>query len=126
MTAPARIQRRPLVQTTSRAAFRERNLKPGGVPDRILTYLRASGGACDFEIERALGLSHQSVSGERRHLVEHRFVHATTEKRLTPAGFPAIVWRAGRAPDAFKPGDVPPLPAPNADGAQMEMAEGVA
>ena len=125
-TAPSRVQRRPLVQTTSRSAFRERSLKPGGVPDRILTYLRDSGGACDFEIERALGLSHQSVSGERRHLVERGLVHATTEKRLTPSGFAAIVWKAGRAPDAFQPADVPPVPSPNSCGAQLEMAEELA
>ncbi len=122
MVAPARMQRRPLVQSTSREAFRQRTVRPGGVPDRILEHLKKTGGACDFEIEHALGLPHQSVSGERRHLVEHGLVHATARKRPAPSGRLAIVWAAGPAPDSFRPGDVPPFAKANVSPAQSRFA----
>ena len=99
MTQPARIQRRPLTQTSSREAWRRRReLKPDGVPARILAYLEATGGACDFEVERALGLSHQQCSGDRRHLVQRGLVHASNRKRPAPSGVECIVWCAGEGP----------------------------
>jgi len=123
-TAPSRVQRRPLVQSSSREAHRlarAARLKPGGVPARILEYVTQSGGACDFETERACGLTHQQCSAERRHLVERGLLYASDEKRPAPSGVACIVWVATK-PAAFRPGDVPPLAKPNGDAAQGRFA----
>ncbi len=122
MTAPARIARRPLVQSTSRSALRDRPLGP--VDSQILAVVAAKGGACDHEIEAATGLSHQTCSGNRRHLVERGKLHASSETRPTPSGRKAIVWKLGPSPDAFRPGDVPPFRPAEGPREQMRFGEG--
>ncbi len=113
MTAPARTQRRPLLQVTSREAFRDAPTRT--VDEQILDVVRELGGACDHEIEARTGLKHQSISGNRRHLVERGKLHASDERRPTPSGRNAIVWRLGKGPQ------VPPFVRPNAITEQIEF-----
>lgn len=94
MTAPARMMRSPLPQPTSRDAFRTRPMSP--VDAQILAVIEQNDGACDHEIESWTGLRHQTVSANRRHLVERGEVHASDERRPSPSGRAAIVWKRGR------------------------------
>lgn len=117
MTAPARQQRRPLMQTSSRQALRDFQPRAGSVDAKILAYLEfmKGYGATDSEIEQATGLSHQSISGCRRHLVERGLVHASEKRRPTASGRAAIVWLLGKGPS------VPPFVVPNPIVDQIEM-----
>ncbi len=117
-TAPSRVTRRPLVQTSSRQAFRAH---PGSAKAQILDYLTASGGACDFETERACGLTHQNCSAERRALVKRGLVYASDEKRPAPSGVECIVWKVSPRRDSFRPGDVPPFVPPNGPREQLRF-----
>lgn len=113
MTAPARIQRQPLQQVTSREAFRDRPQRT--VDEQILDVVRELGGAADHEIEARTGLKHQTISGNRRHLVERGKLHASDERRPTPSGRNAIVWCLGAGDQ------VPPFIRPNAITEQIEL-----
>lgn len=53
---------------------------------------RGDRGATDDEIERALGLRHQSASARRRELVQAGLVEETEERRKTRSGRTATVW----------------------------------
>ena len=113
MTAATRIQRRPLVQVTSREAARAR--PRGTVDEQILDVVRELGGAADHEIEARTGLKHQTISGNRRHLVERGKLHASDERRPTPSGRNAIVWRLGKGLQFA------PFIRPNVTGDQIEL-----
>jgi hypothetical protein len=56
--------------------------------------LKQTGGATDEEIERALGISGNTVRPTRGSLVKDKFVYATDLERPTLAGNMAIVWKA--------------------------------
>lgn len=49
----------------------------------IVGFIRARGGATSEECERALGLKHQTVSAQIRHMFEAGFLTTTGEKRPT-------------------------------------------
>lgn len=117
--APARVQRRPLMQPTSREAWRDH--QPQGLKRRILALL-ATGPMTDAELGAVLSdVPASAISGDRRHLVERGLVHATAEKRPTPRGKPAIVWALGASPDTFQSAAVPPFVRPNAITEQIEF-----
>lgn len=131
MNAPARIQRSPLVQTTSRDAFRD--FDPTTVDGRILTFIRDRNGATVAEIVEHLGIPHQTASAQVSHLKTSRTVrgvrhpariHASDEKRPTPSGRPAIVWLLGPSPDAFRSGAVPPFRPNPGPREQLSFGEG--
>lgn len=62
------------------------------VDARIAAYIREHGGATSEECERALGLKHQTVSAQIRHMFEDGFLTTTGEKRATESGRRAYVW----------------------------------
>lgn len=63
---------------------------------RIYHHIETLGeeGATDNEVERALGLRHQTASARRRELVQRGFVYDTGDRRRTDSGRKAKVWRA--------------------------------
>lgn len=66
----------------------------------ILRHLRSLGqdGATDDEMERALGMPHQTVSARRNGLASRDMVLDSGERRLTRSGRRAIVWVARTQP----------------------------
>jgi len=62
--------------------------------DRVLAYLKEHGPATDFEIAEALGGQQTSLGVRRGELRRMGLVEATGERRASPSGSPAIVWRA--------------------------------
>ena len=68
--------------------------KSGSKRRRVYEYLKQTGGATDEEIERALGISGNTVRPTRGSLVKDKFVYATDLERPTLAGNMAIVWKA--------------------------------
>jgi len=68
--------------------------KSGSKRRRVYDYLKQTGGATDEEIERALGISGNTVRPTRGSLVKDKFVYATELERPTISGNMAIVWKA--------------------------------
>jgi hypothetical protein len=75
---------------TSRQAYHQHD--PETVDGKILGYLHDFGDATDDQLEHHLGLSHQTCSANRRHLVERGAIRATDRKRKTCSGRSATVW----------------------------------
>lgn len=116
MTAPARTQRRPLLQVTSREAHRDVDRKT--IDDRIVEFVRARGGATVAEICAALGLEHQTASAQVSHMRApgpKQRLHASDEKRPTPRGRAATVWKVGKGPS------LAPFVRPNAITEQLDL-----
>lgn len=63
--------------------------------DKVHAYIICTGeyGATDAEIERGLGMRHQTASARRNELVKLGLVVDSGQRRPTPSGRPAIVWR---------------------------------
>ena len=83
----------PSARPTSASAALNALPKSGSKRRRIYEYLKHSGGATDEEIERALGISGNTVRPTRGSLVKDKFVIATELERPTIAGNMAIVWK---------------------------------
>lgn len=83
-----------LYQETSRAAW-DAHLPEKAELDRAICAAlgeSAVAGMTDQELEEKLRRPHQSVSANRRHLVEKEFVKATKLRRVLRSGRNAIVW----------------------------------
>lgn len=93
-----RIQRRSTLQVVSREAFRD--FDPSTVDGRILAFIAEKGGATVAEIEAALNLPHQTASAQVSHMraPNRGLLHASDEKRPTPRGRMAVVWKLGKGP----------------------------
>lgn len=94
---PARRMKTPIAyQETSREAWER--VKAGSLDEKILAELEARGieGAMCWQIEKAIGGSHQSVSGNLRHLVEDGAAFRLDKKGKTPTGRSAFYWIHGR------------------------------
>jgi DNA-binding IclR family transcriptional regulator len=82
-------------QPTSRAAWRQWQEVSGDLDREILRVIAAAderGITCE-KIEERIDRSHQSVSGNLRHLVERGFVEDSGCKGVTRSGRAAIAWR---------------------------------
>ena len=84
----------PSAKPTSALAALNALPKSGSKRRRVYEYLKQTGGATDEEIERALGISGNTVRPTRGSLVKDKFVVATELERPTLAGNMAIVWKA--------------------------------
>ena len=84
----------PSAKPTSALAALNALPKSGSKRRRVYEYLKQTGGATDEEIERALGISGNTVRPTRGSLVKDKFVIATDLERPTLAGNMAIVWKA--------------------------------
>ena len=84
----------PSAKPTSASAALNALPKSGSKRRRVYEYLKQTGGATDEEIERALGISGNTVRPTRGSLVKDKFVIATDLERPTLAGNMAIVWKA--------------------------------
>jgi hypothetical protein len=84
----------PSAKPTSASAALNALPKSGSKRRRVYEYLKQTGGATDEEIERALGISGNTVRPTRGSLVKDKFVYATDLERPTLAGNMAIVWKA--------------------------------
>ena len=84
----------PSAKPTSASAAINALPKSGSKRRRVYEYLKQTGGATDEEIERALGISGNTVRPTRGSLVKDKFVYATDLERPTLAGNMAIVWKA--------------------------------
>jgi hypothetical protein len=84
----------PSAKPTSVIAALNALPKSGSKRRRVYEYLKQTGGATDEEIERALGISGNTVRPTRGSLVKDKFVYATDLERPTLAGNMAIVWKA--------------------------------
>jgi predicted ArsR family transcriptional regulator len=87
----------PGVQDTSIAAFE--SLDPevkARREEQILEYVETQGGATCWEIERALGLMHQSASACITKLRKAGHLVDSGERRPTNTGRMAKVWRAAQ------------------------------
>ena len=113
-TNPSRIQRAPLQQPTSREALRAHD--PTTVDAKMLAYLAEVDGATDYEMQQALGIISATQTANRRHLVEAGEVYASADRRPTPSGRSAIVWRLGRGGP-----QVPAYVPPNDSEEQLRM-----
>ena len=116
MTAPARTQRRPLLQVTSRDAHRDVDRQT--IDDRIVEYVRVRGGATVAEICADLGLEHQTASAQVSHMRApgpRQRLYASNDKRLTPRGREATVWKVGTGPS------LAPFVRPNAITEQLDL-----
>jgi hypothetical protein len=116
-TNPSRVQVVPLQQPTSREAFRAHD--PTTVDGKMLAYLEQTGGSTDWEMQQALGVISATQTGNRRHLVERGLVYATEERRPTPSGRDAIVWRLQDSP--VRGPQCPPFVPPNDGQAQGRL-----
>jgi len=86
---------------TSRDAWDAWRGMPSDSADRkILDALESHGRLMCWQIEEATGLSHQTASGNLRHLVERGIVVRCDERGKTPSGRPAYFWRVRWAADA--------------------------
>ena len=83
----------PSARPTSALAALNALPKSGSKRRRVYEYLRQCGGATDEEIERALGISGNTVRPTRGSLVKDKFVIATDLERPTISGNMAIVWK---------------------------------
>jgi hypothetical protein len=63
--------------------------------DRCLQALYRAGmhGATDFELETATGIKQTSCGKRRLELLREGLVERTDERRPSPTGSPAVVWR---------------------------------
>lgn len=79
---------------TSRASARQLTKHVGKIQRRILAHILALGerGATDWELERDLGLRHQTASSQRRFLVQKGYLIDGKRTRATGSGRQAIVW----------------------------------
>ena len=84
----------PSAKPTSASAALRALPKSGSKRRRVYEYLKRTGGATDEEIERALGISGNTVRPTRGSLVKDKFVYATELERPTISGNMAIVWKA--------------------------------
>ena len=84
----------PSAKPTSALAALRALPKSGSKRRRVYEYLMQTGGATDEEIERALGISGNTVRPTRGSLVKDKFVYATELERPTISGNMAIVWKA--------------------------------
>ena len=84
----------PSAKPTSALAALNALPKSGSKRRRVYEYLKQTGGATDEEIERALGISGNTVRPTRGSLVKDKFVYATDLERPTISGNMAIVWKA--------------------------------
>lgn len=80
-------------QPTSRRAWQSFLPVSAELDREICAHLEASGEAICQEIEQAINRSHQAVSGNLRHLVEHGAVEESGDFGLTTSGRRAIKWR---------------------------------
>lgn len=64
---------------------------------RVLDYIRRAGGATDDEVERAIGMAHQTASARRRDLVLAGLVTESGHYRQTCRGCTATVWISTKA-----------------------------
>ena len=80
---------------TSRSALRRFEAVSGDLDRDIVRALEAAGvyGATCEQIEERIGRSHQSVSGNLRHLVERGIIEDSGRKGVTRSGRAAIAWR---------------------------------
>lgn len=83
---------------TERAAAYEVLPRSGSQRERVLHFVSANpAGVTDFEIADGTGLEASSVRPRRGELVEGGWLEDSGERRLSPSGHPAIVWRVSRA-----------------------------
>jgi len=81
-------------QQTSRDAWRQFAADSATVDEKILAVIRAEGEATCDRIEACTGLSHQTVSGNMRHLAERTLIERTGRKAPTRKGrTQAMLWR---------------------------------
>jgi hypothetical protein len=81
-------------ETSANAAhFQSKTGRAATDEARVLDFIRARGGATDFEIEEGLSLIHQTASARRRGLVTKGLVVETAGRRKSPRGRESIVWR---------------------------------
>lgn len=98
MTAPAADlfswtgpgARRSDPDTSQQAASKIRNRK---VYQDVLRVLRDHGAATDFEIAARLGGQQTSIGKRRGELRDHGYVVDSGERRASPSGSSAIVWK---------------------------------
>lgn len=83
-------------ETSLKAALRALP-KTGTKRARLYDYLVSCGGATDEEVERALGISGNTVRPTRVSLVRDGLVEDSGLVRPTVSGNDAIVWRVSRA-----------------------------
>lgn len=81
-------------QDTSREALQSLSGVTGDVDRTICAALDAAGtvGLTDHEVEQRTGYKHQTVSADRRHLVERGVVCKTILRGMLPSGRKAIRW----------------------------------
>ena len=80
---------------TSKAAAESMRKSAGSIRLLILSHLtimRDVGATCD-QIERALGLRHQTASARLRELAMQRRIVDSGERRIASSGRKAAVWR---------------------------------
>ncbi len=82
-------------KTTSLEAARSMKQSLGALQARVLDHIRRYP-STDEEIERILGLSHQSASARRRELVLGGEIIDSGDRRKNSTGRMAIVWRVAR------------------------------
>lgn len=90
-------------QPTSRDAWRSFLPVSAELDRAICFHLEICGASICQHIEEAIGRSHQAVSGNLRHLVEHGAVEESGTFGLTSSGRRAIKWRLRIAPPAPPP-----------------------
>jgi hypothetical protein len=90
-----------IYQETSAEAWESVQTLLPVVDAKILAVLRESPSTSE-EIERLLGMKHQTVSAQIRHMVEAGLVRDTTLRRKTKSGRSANVWEIV-PPDAIAP-----------------------
>ena len=81
--------------TTSHEAAHDATPLSGRHRRIALAALRYAGsyGMTDFELAAATGIQQTSIGVRRKELVRAGFVEATEQRRLSPSGSSAIVWR---------------------------------
>jgi predicted transcriptional regulator len=80
-------------ESTSKEAARSVEKDVSRIARLVLGEIKARPSTCD-EVERATGLSHQTVSARIRALVLDGMIEDSREKRPTRSGRRAIVWAA--------------------------------
>lgn len=82
-------------QETSREALESIEGVSGEIDKKIVSVIRARTGATDEEVEDQTGMKHQTISANRRHLVERGVLRDSGQRRNTRSGRSAIVWILG-------------------------------